>query len=78
MRQPDGQYQPATILKLTDQSTYTVGESLGCVGGAGVEWGGAGVEWGGAGVEWEGAGVECGRCWCGVWEVLVWSREVLV
>ena len=26
VRQPDGQYQSATILKLTDQSTYTVGE----------------------------------------------------
>ena len=72
MRQPDGQYQPATILKLTDQSTYTVGESLGCVGGAGVEWGGAGVESG-------GAGMECGRYmhWCEVWELLMWSIVVV-
>ena len=31
VRQPDGQYQPATVHKLTDQSTYTVGESLECV-----------------------------------------------
>lgn len=26
VRQPDGQFQQANITKLTDQSTYTVGE----------------------------------------------------
>ena len=34
VRQPDGQYKLATILKLTDQSTYTVGEC----GGEGKGW----------------------------------------
>ena len=28
VRQQDGQYLPATILKLTDNSTYTVGKLL--------------------------------------------------
>lgn len=55
MRQPDGQYQPATILKLTDQSTYTVGESLGCVGGAGVEW--RVLVWSGEVLVWNGGEV---------------------
>ena len=30
---------------------------------------------GGAGVESGGTGVKYGRCWYGVWEVLVWSVE---
>jgi len=56
------------------------GGVVGCrVGGGGVVWGecwlGVG---GGLGGSVGGAGVECGRCWYGVWEVLVWSREVLV